>query len=611
MAQARDKDISQDAIIEKFSLFTQKQGMANLLPDIIKEKGHCVGFTVIASYAKWLELNQLTILDKDNPETLDDWQWLEKTFQKIVRWNGTTNSVSKKSKRLSRQIHKILCLIEFFQNPQIYLQINRYHFAALLNFATQNDFIKEYTIAGLFTQNSFTKSITIGKSKRKTNFFAEVVKENRMVFILVYDHICAVIKQQDTYYFYDANIASGWIRYADCKELVARIFKENKFLTDKAYSFSFYCVSENGQNQLAYPAEEELLKEVAEPAYVTSSDKHYNTGLHAAAEVHCLASFKFYLNTPPIQVGLYICLLNVEGLNPLGEAVRSNFYAGVKLLLENFPAGFSTYEKACALSFAVKGGFVPVVELLLTHQADPNFLINDQLLLAHTVKLEQSFTILKLLLQNGARPNNKNTENLTALHICAAHGNLAGLKLLIQYGGDVNAKTVDQDSVFYYAAVKKHYAIMDFLLHLSHIKLNNKDYKIIAASGNITWLDIAQYNVMLQMVKGQIDCLEKIDKNYYSQYAKPTFLSTVMQIDKTSLNPRCRTLLLLNRTLPIFINDWIRRSSEEKRQQFIATKEPIKNLIALFKISYVDINRAEEVINATTKDRPIFGVHHK
>ena len=92
-----------------------------------------------------------------------------------------------------------------------------------------------------------------------------------------------------------------------------------------------------------------------------------------------------------------------------------------------------------------------MVELLLTHGADPNALVHIQVTpLLRAVERDLPYDV-ELLLANGADPDVMSLGGWTAVHSAIMHGQTRILEVLLDYGGNPNAMDGAGHTPMYYA----------------------------------------------------------------------------------------------------------------------------------------------------------------
>ena len=172
-----------------------------------------------------------------------------------------------------------------------------------------------------------------------------------------------------------------------------------------------------------------LLKQ--NPDLVSSKDKLGNTPLHIAA-----------LHDQPAIAALLIANgadVNAQNDPDAREATAALYY--------NKKAYGETPLTLALLSFHHK----EMVELLLTHGADPNITIHIQDTPLHRAVERDLPYDLELLLANGADPDTINLSGSTSVHSAVAHGQTKILEMLLDYGANPNAKDGGGHTPLYYA----------------------------------------------------------------------------------------------------------------------------------------------------------------
>ncbi len=172
-----------------------------------------------------------------------------------------------------------------------------------------------------------------------------------------------------------------------------------------------------------------LLKE--NPDLVSSRDKLGNTPLHIAA-LH---------DQPAIAAMLIANGADVNAQNdPDAREVKAASYYNKKAYGE-------TPLTLALLSFHHK----EMVELLLTHGADPNVTMHIQDTPLHRAVERDLPYDVELLLANGADPDTINFSGLSSVHSAVAHGQTKILEMLLDYGANPNANDGGGHTPMYYA----------------------------------------------------------------------------------------------------------------------------------------------------------------
>jgi ankyrin repeat protein len=164
---------------------------------------------------------------------------------------------------------------------------------------------------------------------------------------------------------------------------------------------------------------------------VSSRDKLGNTPLHIAALHDQLA-----IATLLVANGADV---NARNDPDAKEVFSARFY--------NKVAYGETPLCLALLSFHHK----ELVELLLTHGADPNAIVHIQDNPLHRAVEHDLPYDVELLLANGADPDTINLSGLTCVHSAVTHGQTKILELLLDYGANANAKDGAGHTPMYYA----------------------------------------------------------------------------------------------------------------------------------------------------------------
>jgi ankyrin repeat protein len=162
------------------------------------------------------------------------------------------------------------------------------------------------------------------------------------------------------------------------------------------------------------------------PDLVSSRDKFGNTPLHLAA-LHDQPAIAALLlaNGADVNAQSIVRQADSDGITRSGE----------------------TPLTLALLSYQHK----EMVELLLTHGADPNVMLAFGVTPLHRAVERNLPYDVELLLANGADPNRKGFNWRTPVHLAVMHGRTEILKILLDYGGDPNAKDQGGRTPMFYA----------------------------------------------------------------------------------------------------------------------------------------------------------------
>jgi len=174
-----------------------------------------------------------------------------------------------------------------------------------------------------------------------------------------------------------------------------------------------------------------LLKEVPTLNLVPQNNKG-NTPLHLAASEGFSEIVAFFLRQASISDQIRNIYLDL----PLHFAALNGQLDIVKQLVNRNNVNTKGYSGRTALHSASYGGYVPLVEYLLQHGADPNILDDlgyGPIYASITAKNDE---VANILLRIGASPNAASKYDETPLHKAAEHGNEYMVKKLLDAEGD-------------------------------------------------------------------------------------------------------------------------------------------------------------------------------
>ena len=232
---------------------------------------------------------------------------------------------------------------------------------------------------------------------------------------------------------------------------------------------------------------------------------------NAKTQIKGLALFDAFWNRN-IQI---INLLLYYGAN-IGDALilailRKNADI-VKNILE-FGINLNKVEDALGqsvLRIAIEGSNMPIVKLLLEHDADPNHIdkignyplhctVNSEIvkeLLKHGADVDsenrfqrtplrcalncKQFETAKIFLEHGANINHCTNDGHTALHEASITGKLKTIEFLLKHGANPNLKDIDSITGFHYAVIGGNFQIVRLYLEYA----TNLDLCIRDGDGN-------------------------------------------------------------------------------------------------------------------------------
>ena len=155
-----------------------------------------------------------------------------------------------------------------------------------------------------------------------------------------------------------------------------------------------------------------------------------------------------------INEGMNINSVILGKSNILTHAVYYGNINIIQLLLShgadpNFPWGNSV------LCEAVKNGDIEIVNLLLQYGANVNLRSGHwSRVPIHTAAKFNHFELIKILISHGADVNATDNKGITPLHLVSRFGNIRIVRFLVEHGADVNAEDDDYGMTPLYKAIK-------------------------------------------------------------------------------------------------------------------------------------------------------------
>lgn len=152
----------------------------------------------------------------------------------------------------------------------------------------------------------------------------------------------------------------------------------------------------------------------------------------------------------------------------LFDACRSKCSQAILTLLQ---AGFdpTIRDNATAestLTYAIHAGHGrDVLDALIKHGADINWLYHDQRDLLMCAVLDDNIDAIQFLLQRGASVHHRDVDGVTSLHLACSIGHEDTVFMLLQAHSDPNAKSNTNSTPLMYAAEVLHDNVISMLLH--------------------------------------------------------------------------------------------------------------------------------------------------
>lgn len=289
------------------------------------KRGYCNGLAAIALYSFYLEA-----WNREHPEqaTYCDWSWLKKTLERLATWDRQLYSLCEED---LDDITYLISLMEYFQHASSYVIKSQGSLHELLEDTAKRKPKQEYTFAGLFTCQDFTKTIQleIGHAKVTTRLIDILLKyEKRMIIISRGGHSLGLFRCGDTISLYNANSGRSIFTKDNIQDLILALFRAYHFKPNVASPFGFRIYTFD-KHAAIYPKQSLVLASLNPPS---TSGKY--SAIHIAARIGSTDSAAYYLR-------------DKESVDRLSKSKRSPLYV------------------------AASKGYLDLVQLLLTHHADP------------------------------------------------------------------------------------------------------------------------------------------------------------------------------------------------------------------------------------------------
>lgn len=286
----QDIEISQKIIRPKIRAYLEAIKAPAELVETFK-RGYCNALAVMAIYGQYLDS-----LDVKWRVRTDSWRWFESTLKKLAVWDGRLESLNAEDKS---DFDHLIAQIEFIQHISHYLQVNQGDLHNIIEDSGGRKLQQEYTLAGLFKAEDFSKRIRISRNGRKINttLFEQLTQyDRRLILISCGKHTLGLFKHDGLISLYNANHRAGrqLFRLDQIPALIDAIFRAYKSASSTASPFGFRIFTFDQPGE--YPAREELLAQVDGPLSSPSSrDARVHSALHIAARIGCVDSLRYYL----------------------------------------------------------------------------------------------------------------------------------------------------------------------------------------------------------------------------------------------------------------------------------------------------------------------------
>jgi len=559
-------DISQTIILERFSQYLNLKNRDTLLISRMKDSGYCMGFTVLAMYAMYLELTRP--LMKGETAQRDDWRWLKSAYSRLSRWDGSMENLNKKSgtgRKLRRDTERLISLIEYIQQSNNYEPSSQMRVHNKLIAANGLRFVREYTLAGIFNKNDFIKSINIQAGvkheNRNTLLIDELIKENRLVYLSCVSHVVGIIKNNNQYFYYNSNSCDGWEIYSrdEIKLLLDAVFEGNFSDDSNELPLSINVFRNHADRAAKYPAQMQLLHAVDQSDDLKSKSHPEITALYLAADIGCRNSLRYHLKRQPVKDLQYVNMASHIGQTPLHAAAREGF-DGVIMDLIEAGANVNVLDDTgwTPLICAANSGYLSTVKILLENNADPNLSETEYFTPLDSAVSKGNIELTRLLFEYQANANSRTCLRITPLHRAVQNNRFDIADLLFENGAEINVKDKYGSTPFNEAMEYLHFDMMEYLLQKPGIKIDKIEYENLDKLASQYSQDAriqqcllkAQPLYLLSIIRQQLShanisqCLHK--------KAFQMLRATCKQIKKDDLSPEKQMTLLLENMLPLF-----------------------------------------------------------
>ena len=180
-----------------------------------------------------------------------------------------------------------------------------------------------------------------------------------------------------------------------------------------------------------------------------SSEKY---AIHAAAREGRTQAVESLLNANPKLANLH----DQDERLPIHWAAASAHLEIVKLLastrsFDSDPQDGSGWTSLAIASSLKDNSGLPIIELLLSKDADPKMPTNSGVTPLHLAVSKNNLEVCKLLLKHGASARVKDKRGQVALHRAAAAGNVPIVKLLLENKSPINSTDMDGMTALHHA----------------------------------------------------------------------------------------------------------------------------------------------------------------
>lgn len=359
-------DISQVRIRSKInSYLTQQKRPAKLQRAFTKGHGYCHGLAVLVAYAQYLEYIQIK---HPSTQPLDDWKWLRTTLNALSCWDENLKTLSGET---ISDIERFIGHIYFIQHVSKYLSIGQGSLHLYLDDTAQRQIKLEYTLAGLFTANDFTKTLDL-QQNQKTNLINVLTQyQRRIIIISCGNHSLSLFRSGSVISLYNANHKSGLQKYSTKHPelLVKAIFKSYKFTAQNPSPLGFRIFTFD--NKLAsYPKQQIILQQLNPPLLSKLQEREIDySALHIATRIGSTECVSHY-----IENGAELDSTMNRMRTSLHIAASRNYTSIAEILIsKNADINKQSGKHSSPLIRACEKGHIHNVKLMLDHPTNARF----------------------------------------------------------------------------------------------------------------------------------------------------------------------------------------------------------------------------------------------
>ena len=487
---------------------------------------YCSGISLLWLYAKWLQ-TQPQIFPENN-QLNDDYKWVESTIKLINRLDTEKELLEKDI----IEIEKFISLIQDIQSTK----------ESLLSIWQGNDDFKganfktDYCLAP--TPDQFKKIL------EKEN----IIQDGKLFLVKFSDHIGALFKRGENYYYFDPDSKTGEIKISSIDELAKLIFAVNSPLVSAEICVFSFDVNIIGYLGVLLAAKTGSLK--SEPYFLNdwinapdngamilrkaayhghtdvvnalltypnidpnAQDEHGYTALMWAVVNGCLAVVEELLTNKNVDPNIQ----NKQGLTALKLACSFEQLSIAKIMLEDSSLDFTSANLSTYIKKNINSGFgsvtyenyLDIIKSLLAHPStDSNERDSNGWNLLRWVSSLGNSEIIKVILTNkNIDPNEKDADGWIALIDAAKNGCFEVVKALLAHPNiDPNIRDTYFYTALMMASKNGHAEVVKVLLTHPTIdpnKINKNGY---------TALMEAAINGHTEVINGLLAC-PKIDIN--------------------------------------------------------------------------------------------------